>query len=161
MFEHGGPKRQRGSIILSSGSATGVLNNPRVFLSNRTITDNETDPDDARAGLVFQTTGLLQERRDNPLSTTDIAGQYINIQPVTDIGDDWEVRALAAGAMFGWSSAAALDDIWITMTAARLWEITQTVIGNRTVFRTFEVGPDGVESAEDSAAITCNANVTA
>lgn len=160
MQEFVGPRHQRGSIQMGSAGAlaaagTGV----KVVLTNRTILNQVVDPTDARAIVSFRNNGVLREIRGVSQVNTDISGQYIDQSPITNEGNNWAVRALVAGANGSWSSAAAVDDTWITISADRQWRRDQTVVGTATTARTFEIGPQPTGPADDSATITCVADV--
>ena len=148
---HKGPKRQRGSIrlALAATAVTGgaVVVNTRFFAFNN-VSGEHSDR------VRFKTDGETTEVED----TTEIGGaggEWWSAEPVTGIGSSHEVRALAAGKVGTWTTSAAADDTWITMNANREWLVTATGPTPKTTSATFEVGKDGVESAEDSATIQC------
>lgn len=144
--------KQRGSIIMvSMGTAEGGI----VVLTAHTDTDLKIFPLGAVAGFEFQRDGTLGRTQ-----AIDIAGEWWSKEPDTTIGDGYEVRALSAGKVGVWdNTAAAADDVWITMTSTRLWRNQRVGIGTDTTSATFEVGLDGVESALDSATLTAVSTV--
>ena len=74
------------------------------------------------------------------------------INPVSG-GNQYEVRALSAGKSGTWTTEAALDDIWIQISANRTWGVTAT--GAKLTSATFEIGPDGTSTADDDGFIQC------
>lgn len=149
-----GPRRQRGIIMATPvyGAAA-----PSGFVVVNTHSFSATTNGPCTSGVRFDQNGEMYEI-DSVTGNVQQNGEWWSDEPETDIGDDYEVRALSAGKTGTWSNAAAADDVWITMNVAqRLWDVDAPTDTNKLCTATFEVGPDGVESADDSAAITCNA----
>lgn len=149
------PKRkQRGSIILSTcgvvsggGGGDSVVVNVHFF-ANAQASGTHTSA--VRLKTNGELTGVTDGAEDG-----GAGGEWWSAEPVASIGDSYEVRALSSGKTGTWSTAAAADDIWVTMTANREWEVSATNPTGKTTSAVFEVGPDGVESADDSALISC------
>lgn len=99
----------------------------------------------------FGVDGSLDEVED--LSLIDQPGEWWDGQPQAAIGFQYEVRALSAGKVGTWSTFAANDNTWITIDLSRTWGVTQD--GEKLTSATFEIGPEGVESADDTGFIQC------
>ena len=148
-------RKQRGSIIMAAGSlsttATGV-----VVLTAHTVFDEHilsaTD-----AAIRFDNDGGLHGIRTIEANET-YTGEWWSDEAEADIGDSYEVRALSTGKSGTWTTSAATDDIWVTLTSNKTWGVSAPGLGFKQTSATFEVGLDGVESALDSATITCVAD---
>jgi hypothetical protein len=158
-----GPRRQRGNFAMfPAGTTAGkhVVPAGNVVLNAHTGAgqfEDTTPSGTAGCAASFETDGTLWERNDIEIDVEQ-SGEWWDNEPVTGVGDFYEVRALSTGKTGTWSSQAASDDTWITITSTRQWKVTKgSPNGSKTTTATFEVGPDGVESADDSAAITCRA----
>ncbi len=139
-------RRQRGSIILASAgpAASGGF----VKLTNHFVVGSGSPT--ATAGWFFNRDGSLVCEEDG-VPTVQPKDEWFSIHPIAAVGDDFEVRALSAGKTGIWDTAAAADDIWITINATREWGISS--MGSQTTIATFEVRRDGVESALDSGVL--------
>ena len=84
--------------------------------------------------------------------------QWWSDEPVTGIGALHEIRALSAGAVGSWDTAAAADDTWISIASNRLWSFSDTV--SRTVSRTFEIRRIGTTAPVGSDTGTADLEVT-
>lgn len=154
MREFKGPRWQRGIVIATtvySGAA-----GPSVVLTAHSATAISIDPNDATCQIRFDTDGGLTHIR-TPGSDPTYSGQWWSDEPEASIGSSYEVRAVGSSA--AWTVAAAADNIWITITGNRGWTINRSSPGVSNVNASFEVGLDGVESALDSATMTCIAIV--
>ncbi len=145
-------RKQRGSIIMSS---MGVAQ-----LGDRVVLNDGGDADfcvitcTALAGFRFTNGGSLLYIDD-----ADPTGEWWSAGFTPSIGDSYEVRATNTLGD-GWDTAAAVDDTWITMTAQREWSVTTSINEVTSANAVFEVGPDGVEVADDSALLTATAEAT-
>ncbi len=149
-----GPKRQRGIIIATQAFADAP---PVGFVVVNTHNFTATTNGPCTSGVRFDNNGEMYEI-DSVSGNVQQDGEWWSEEPETSIGNSYEVRALSAGKVGTWSSSAAADNVWITMDGAqRIWDVDAPTDTNKLASATFEVGPDGVESADDSAAIQCNA----
>lgn len=158
MREFVGPARQRGSIILASFGSTsgGGVPAGNVVLSTHFF-DAFAPLGTALSGVQFQNDGDLLERQDPGVDAVS-AGEWWDNQPVSGVGDFFDVRALSSGKVGTWSVAAASDNIWTAITSNREWNVQRGApTGVKTTTATFEVGPTGEATADDAAAITCSA----
>lgn len=153
-----GPKRQRGSYyanvlkVLSSAAGT-------VVITNHSFLADEFSPGSVTSAVQFRNNGQLWELDNGFGSDTEQNGEWWSDEPEASIGDGYEVRALSGGSGT-WGAAAAADNVWITITVSRTWSVTETTpVSTTFASRTFEVGLDGVESALDSAVISCRASL--
>ena len=147
-----GPKRQRGSIIISTIGVQQGGPSGNVVLTAHTDAYFGLQPDTGTAGFSFQNDGGLDR-----IEESNIIGEWWSNQPQANIGNSYEVRALSAGKTGTWSAAAASDNIWTTITGIKTWSITSS--GFKDTSATFEVGLDGVESALDSATLTADVTI--
>ena len=150
-----GPKYQRGSIILASSSPSAIAFAGEINLTAHTLTSTALGLQ-VTSRVKFQTDGTLVHI-DNGTDTDEASGEWHTAEPGT-FGSLFEVRALLAGKVGTRTAPAAADDIWITLDADRDWgnlRLAKHAPSTNTTSATFELGLDGVESAVDSAIITC------
>lgn len=145
-------RKQRGSIMLT---LLGQPGGGQVVLSARTDSEFVISPSTATAGFNFRSTGVLGR-----IAQSNINGEWWNQSPQTGIGSLYDVRALSSGKVGTWDVSAAADNTWIQIGSTRTWSITQSGIGTRTTSATFEVGPTGAATADDSATLTASAEVS-
>jgi hypothetical protein len=158
-----GPKFQLGMLSGGSVKRSGAVSGPpagNVVLNAHTGAGQFEDPGapvTTGCAASFENDGQLWERLDVAVDQEQ-AGEWFDNEPISGVGDFYEVRSLSTGKTGTWSSQAASDDTWITITSTRQWKVIKAAPnGSKTCTATFEVGPDGVESADDSAVITCRA----
>lgn len=92
----------------------------------------------ATSGFRFNTDGTISENDDGAYSQV---GTWYKGAPRSGIGTGFEVRALSAGKVGTWSSSAAADDVWTTITVGREWNVQQASPGVKTTSATFEIRP--------------------
>lgn len=155
MNEFRGPKYQRG-IICATAIYGGVAG--QVVLTNNTATSERFTAGTATAQWDFNTNGdLVGATSHGP--NTDPSGEWWNNEPETSIGSSYAVRALSSGKVGTWSTSAAADNTWTTMTAQRTWSVSRSINGSKSASATFEVGPAASGPADDSATLTATAIV--
>lgn len=159
MREFVGPRQQRGSIQMGAAGSMSVVGGVfGLVVVNAHAFESLATSGTALSGVEFQTNGEMYETQD-PGADVQQDGEWWSAEPITGIGNINEVRALSSGKVGTWSNAAASDDAWITINSAREWNVTKGApVGSKSASATFEVGPDGVESADDSATISCLAD---
>ena len=149
-------RRQRGSIILAEHgrAALGgrVVLTPQLFEHFAVLATNQ-------CGVLFKTDGEMA-KTENLADVGGPGGEWFSTEPQAGIGSSHEVRSLSVGRIGTWDAFAAADDVWVTINANRHWWVESTFPTNKTTTSIFEVGRDGVESAIDSAAISCTVNYT-
>lgn len=151
------PLRRWQKGFICAASANAVPQGGSVNLTAHSITDSRVGAGTARATIRYGTDGGLDGLRLFGSDST-FSGEWWSDEPETDIGDTHEVRSLSAGKSGTFSTSAAADNTWITITTDRDWTKETTGLLT-TVSATQEVGEDGVESALDSATITLAAEV--
>lgn len=108
------------------------------------------------SGLIFNRDGSVDWNNDGSITAR---GSWWTGEPETEIGDDFEVRALSAGKVGTWTAAAAADDTWVDMSTARTWSVTRAGVGLKTTTATFEIRRASAGSALDSRSFTVSAEV--
>ena len=151
MREFKGPRKQRGIIAACAAFGAGGS----VVLTTQSYSADGFSPGTVISGVRFDTDGTMVEI-DSETGNVDETGEWWSDEPQASIGDGYEVQALSSGKTGTWSTSAAADDTWITITANRQWDVQESgAFSAKSCTATFEIGLDGVESALDSAAITC------
>lgn len=135
---------------MSGALAVVGASQPRIAVSNVTITSNTTDPVSGSAQYTLNTTGDI-ERFTTLGGTVDI-GDWIT--PKGANKTPYTVRAtVTAGAL---SSGTTGSDL--ALTSSQTWAVNQVGLGNNSA--TFTVDIKRGSTIVDTASITLNANVS-
>ena len=148
-------KWQRGNFsMFPAGTISASSAGGEVVVNVRFYTNNEV-AGTHQCRVRFKSDGETTQV-DDTTEQGGAGGEWWSLEPVTGIGSSYEVRALSSGKVGTWSGTAAADNTWITINIDRTWHVESTAPTTKTTSATFEVGPDGVESADDSATIQCS-----
>lgn len=154
-----GPKKQRGSIILSAfGVQTGAAPSGSVALTNHTLSSVDLG-NLVTSRAAFLTTGVFSHT-DDGVPTAVASGEWHSDEPSTT-GANYEVRYTSASKTgSSYTNPAAAGDTWIRIDLDRSW-------GHRIVAKSspsaigsgadFELGDYLASSADDSGNITITA----
>jgi hypothetical protein len=128
-----------------------------VTLSGETVTDYHSPlPGTATAGIRFNTDGTVDKLVDGAYSQIDSGTDWII--PNVDADSTFDVRCtnITSGS---WTSEAAAEDTWISLSANREWYVfTNGIPSTQACTCTFEIRKDG-GAVLDSATYTCTATV--
>ena len=155
MNEFKGPKHQRGTLGIGRGAWIGAVAGGFVSLNTHSFTELSPSAN-GQCAVRFETNGNLVNQ--NLVSSDNTFTDEWYSETTTGIGSGFEVRALSTGKTGTWSSSGAADDIWVTISSVVEWNVSTTSGNFKATTATFEAGQDGVESALDSAAITCTSD---
>jgi len=152
------PKYQRGNLnmlwaIFNDGD--GAI----VVMTNNTLSET-SGSGTTYCGIRWNSDGSCDRRGPGSTAYSQThVGEWWSAEPDTGIGAGYQVRALSAGKTGTWSTAAASDNAWISITSDRLWgvQFSSKFGGSKTCSATFEIGVLAAGSADDSAVISCTA----
>lgn len=153
-----GPRFQRGMLSgMGNKRVVGVPAGGSVVLTAHSKTSTRFTSGSTTASMEFENDGELWGRVTDSGGDTQYAGEWWSDEPEASIGSSYEVRNLSSGKTGTFTTQAGADDVWVTISSTRIWTVTRSANGSKSCTATFEVGPDGVESADDSAALTITA----
>ena len=131
----------------------------KVVLTGETISFTDSG-NTTSAGVRFNRDGSIDEQGPGSGTFSQIdAGEWWELEPVTAIGDDYDVVSVTGGSGT-WSTAAEVDDTWIQMNSDRLWNVVVLSINapdSKSTTRTFSIRPTGGGATLASASFTCAA----
>lgn len=148
-------RKQRGSIILA---ASGVVPGGFVQMTNQIYNADGFFPGTVISGVSFGSNGTTTEI-DSESGNVDETGEWWSDEPITSIGDIFEVQANSAGKTGdGWTTAAAADDTPIALSSSRVWDVRESASVSQTACAAnFEIGTDLASGYLDQANVSCNA----
>ncbi len=159
MREFKGPRFQLGMLsgmgVKRAQQAAPVGN---VQIGAHSLTDERFSAGTADARIQWQNDGQLWAFRQVG-SDFEYPLEWWSLEPETSVGNDYECRHISTGKTGTFSVQAAVANTWITITTGREWGVTRSSTGSKSCTATFEVGDDGVESADDSAVFTTTASI--
>lgn len=93
-------------------------------------------PGPITSGFRFNSDGTISENADGSYSQI---GVWYTKAALAGIGANYQVRLLSSGKVGTWSSAAAADDVWVTMDSNREWNVSRTPDGSKAASATYEM----------------------